>query len=78
MTTKLTTKKITTAIGLVLGAIALAAAASLIMALPVKWLWNWLCPELFGLPTLNVIQAWGLSTLCSILFKSGTKANTAK
>jgi hypothetical protein len=66
----MTAKKITTGIGLVLGAIALAVLASLIMALPVKWLWNWICPELFGLPAISVLQAWGLGALCSILFKS--------
>lgn len=54
---------------LVLGAWLLLA---LIFALPVKWLTNWvLTPAtlvlLFGGP-LTVWKAWGLSSLCSLLF----------
>jgi ABC-type transport system involved in multi-copper enzyme maturation permease subunit len=69
-----TSKKIGVALGTVAVAMILAATVAIVLALPVKWLWNWLCPEIFGLPTLNVLQAWGLSTLCSMLFKPGYKA----
>lgn len=31
-------------------------------------LWNWLLPELFGLPTISFWQAAGLLLLCKILF----------
>lgn len=31
-------------------------------------LWNWLMPDLFGLPTLSFWQAAGLLVLCKILF----------
>lgn len=34
----------------------------------VMLLWNWLMPELFGLPSLNFWQAAGLLALCKILF----------
>lgn len=34
----------------------------------VMLLWNWLMPELFGLPTISFWQAAGLLTLCKILF----------
>jgi hypothetical protein len=35
----------------------------------VMLLWNWLMPEIFGLPTLDYWKAWGLLILCSILFR---------
>lgn len=34
----------------------------------VMLLWNWLMPELFGLPTISFLQAAGLLLLCKILF----------
>lgn len=36
----------------------------------VMLLWNWLMPEIFGLPTINFWQAAGLLLLCKILFGS--------
>jgi hypothetical protein len=42
------------------------------MALPTMWLWDWLMPELFGLKTITLFQAWGLNFLCGLLFKSHT------
>ena len=41
-----------------------------ILALPLKWLWNWLMPILFELPKITFWQALGISMLSSILFKS--------
>lgn len=49
-------------------------------ALPVLLLWNWLMPSIFGLAKISLVQAWGLSALCSILFKGNTtyeKKNTS-
>lgn len=40
----------------------------LLIALPIVWLWNWLCPVLFGLPTISFWQALGLYTLIRCLF----------
>lgn len=34
----------------------------------VMLLWNWLMPELFGLPTISFWQAAGLLLFCKILF----------
>ena len=31
-------------------------------------LWNWLMPEIFGLPLINIYQAFGLLVLSKILF----------
>ena len=60
---------IATKIGVALAAILIAGILSVIMALPVKWLWNWLVPGIFGLPTVSVLQAWGLAMLSSLLLK---------
>lgn len=48
----------------------LAAGLSLLGAIPTMWLWNWLMPKLFSLPTITFWEAWGLNWLCAILFKS--------
>lgn len=50
---------------------------ALILALPVMWLWNWLMPMLFNLPTLTWVEALGLNLLCGFLFK-GTNVNYKK
>lgn len=34
----------------------------------VMLLWNWLMPEIFGLPCISFLQAAGLLLLCKILF----------
>lgn len=60
---------IATKIGVALAAILIAGVLSIIMAFPVKWLWNWLCPVIFGLPVISVLQAWGLAMLSSLLLK---------
>ncbi len=43
---------------------------SVLSALPVMLLWNWLMPEIFGLVQIDFRQALGLTMLCSLLFKS--------
>lgn len=45
---------------------------SLLFAYPVMWLWNWLMPAIFKLPTITAIQALGLNILASLLFKGGS------
>lgn len=67
------------AITTILGVLALLVIFSLLLALPVMWLWNWLMPVIFKLPTLTVWQAWGLNVLCGFLFKSSyTNTNNKK
>tara|TARA_Y100001963_G_scaffold28218_1_gene38425 strand:+ start:392 stop:664 length:273 start_codon:yes stop_codon:yes gene_type:complete len=39
-----------------------------ILSIPLMLLWNWLMPYLFGLPTINILQAVGLGALSHILF----------
>jgi len=43
----------------------------------VMWLWNMIIPDLFHLPALSWGQAYVLTVLCSILFKSSL-ASTSK
>ena len=50
--------------------VAIVAALGLVIAFPVMILWNWLVPSIFGLKTITFLEAYGLFSLCSILFKS--------
>jgi len=45
----------------------------LLIALPIMWLWNWLCPVLFGLPVVTFWQALGLFALLRCLFPQSIK-----
>ncbi|MCC6395233.1 MAG: hypothetical protein IT167_31880 [Bryobacterales bacterium] len=53
----------------VMAIIFFAALAALFQFIPVYFLWNWLCPKLFGLPVITFWQALGISILTSLLFK---------
>lgn len=33
------------------------------------WLWNWLMPEVFGLPTINWLQMLVMMILANIIFR---------
>lgn len=46
---------------------------SLLLAIPVMLLWDWLIPEIFGLKEITLLQAWGLTLLSGLLFKSTNK-----
>lgn len=52
------------------GGLLFAALCCWVSGLIVMWLWNWLLPGLFGFAKIGWCQAWGLTFLCSILFKS--------
>ncbi len=66
----------------VLGGLMMSVVLALIIllwGLPLMWLWNWLMPVLFGLPTITFWQAVGLNLMSHILFKSSpstTKTET--
>lgn len=49
-------------------ALALDALVSVILSIPVMLLWNWLVPTIFGLTSITLAQAWGISFLCGLLF----------
>ncbi len=50
---------------------------SLLVTLPVMWLWNALLPDLFGIQEIGFWQAWGLYVLASILFKAELKGSVS-
>jgi hypothetical protein len=65
---------------LILGGLALFASFAgllvflgLLWSIPTMLLWDFLMPEIFGLTTITIWQAWGLNILSGILFKSKTK-----
>ena len=47
--------------------VTVAFVASIILAWPVKWLWNWLVPGIFGGIQISVAQGWGLILLAQLL-----------
>lgn len=57
-------------IPLIIGGVILMAGLALLFGFIVMWLWNWLMPEIFGLPVISYWQGWGLVVLAHILFKS--------
>jgi hypothetical protein len=64
-----------TAILLILGVIGLVIVASLVLAFPVMWLWNYVMPTLTVEPLFAEIGFWQalcLSLLCSFLFKNAS------
>ena len=56
----------------IVGVFAIILAVSLLCAVPVMLLWDWLMPTIFGLKEITLFQAWGLSALSGLLFKSNT------
>lgn len=48
--------------------ITIGVFASAIMAFPIKWLWNWILPDLVGVSEISAIQAWGLMFLLRLIF----------
>ncbi|MFK7786091.1 MAG: hypothetical protein AB8B56_13300 [Crocinitomicaceae bacterium] len=62
----------------VLGIIAISGLA-ILFGFTVMWLWNWLMPELFGLPTLTFWKAVGVVILSKLLFGGfGGKGGSGK
>jgi len=50
--------------------IGLVAIVIVLLGYPLMLLWNWLMPNIFGLPEITFWQAIGLNFLSTILFKS--------
>jgi len=55
--------------------ISIIIAVGLLLGYPLKWLWNWLMPYLFGLKEIDFWQAVGIILLSSILFKKSSSSN---
>jgi hypothetical protein len=51
-----------------LAGIGIFAAVCVVFGVAIMLLWNWLLPPLFGLSTINYLQAVGLLVLARILF----------
>jgi hypothetical protein len=63
-------------LGIGCGLVAVAwAIIAVIVGLPIKWLWNWIMPSLFGLPEISFWMALGIALLISILFGGVIKIN---
>lgn len=60
---------------IIISALLLVAAISLLAAMPVYFLWNWLMPDIFGLKQITYYQAVGLLMLTGIFFKSSTSSS---
>jgi len=43
------------------------AGVGLALSIPLWLLWNWLMPHIFELPTINILEAFGLSALITLL-----------
>jgi hypothetical protein len=54
-------------IKIVLAGISMFFAIGLVLSIPLCLLWNWLMPYIFGLPTITILQAFGLSALITLL-----------
>lgn len=46
----------------------MTALGAIVATVPAWLLWNWLVPDLFGLPTLTLVQTFGLTMLLGLLF----------
>ena len=48
------------------------------LSIPLCLLWNWLMPHIFGLPAINVLEAFGLSAIITLLAPKEIKWNKPK
>jgi len=55
-------------IAIVVKVLIIVLILSFLSAFPVMWLWNWLMPVIFNLPTITVWQALGLELLIGLLW----------
>ena len=58
--------------------LAFVALASLVLALPVMYLFNYVGPSVFHLGEINFWQALCLLLLCGLLFKSGSASSKSR
>jgi hypothetical protein len=63
---------------LIVGVLVLAVLLSFVLAIPVWVLWNAVVPVVFGLKVVTLFQAWQLSLLSSLLFKSTSTSSDKK
>lgn len=57
--------------GMIIGLVIFAAIVGLIFSLPIMWLWNGcLVGAVSGVNEISWLQAWGLTVLINLLFKT--------
>ena len=59
-------------------AVSIFLAIGLGLSIPLCLLWNWLMPHIFGLPTINILEAFGLSALITFLNPTAINFNKPK
>ena len=48
---------------------------AVLLTIPVWLLWNWVAVGVLELPALTLLQAGGMTMLCSFLFKSSSSSS---
>ena len=72
-------RKILRIIGMVFVGLIFAVLFALVFGFLVKWLWNFLMPELFGIKQITYWQAFGMVILAKLLFGTfGTHGHDRK
>ena len=62
---------ISTTIGAIVALVVFGVFLSFLLSWPVMWLWNnALVGAVDGINNIEWVQAWGISMLCSFLFKT--------
>ena len=58
---------ISPSLGIMLIGVVVFFIVGIALSIPLCLVWNWVMPDIFGLPTINVLQAFGLSILVTLL-----------
>lgn len=58
--------------GMLCAALAVIIIFSLLIAFPIKWLWNGVMPDVFGLPEITFWKAYGMYLLSHLLLRGVT------
>ena len=66
-------EKVLLAIGSIVLIIVVAAIA---FTIPVYFLWNWIMPIVFGLPTVTIWEALGISLLANCLTRNNSTGSS--
>lgn len=54
------------------GALLVIIVFSILIAFPIKWLWNGVMPDIFGLPEITFWKAYGMYLLFHLLLRGVT------
>ena len=58
---------ISPSLGIMLIGVVVFFIVGIALSIPLCLVWNWVMPAIFDLPTINVLQAFGLSILVTLL-----------